>query len=82
MSSGRKKDVLYLKILNTVISKNGKGELMIIETNSEKETWDLGFSLGEKACAGQVYTLVGDLGSEVDQIPAFIFGESRIDSTQ
>lgn len=62
MSSGRKKDVLYLKILNTVISKNGKGELMIIETNSEKETWDLGFSLGEKACAGQVYTLVGDLG--------------------
>ena len=42
--------------------KNGKGELMIIETNSEKETWDLGFSLGEKACAGQVYTLVGDLG--------------------
>ena len=35
---------------------------MIIETNSDKETWDLGFSLGEKACAGQVYTLVGDLG--------------------
>ena len=63
MSSRRKKDVLYLKILNTVtISKNGKGEFMIIETNSEKETWDLGFSLGEKACAGQVYTLVGDLG--------------------
>ena len=50
MSSRRKKDVLYLKILNTVtISKNGKGEFMIIETNSEKETWDLGFSLGEKA---------------------------------
>ena len=63
MSSRRKKDVLYLKILNTVtISENGKGEFMIIETNSEKETWDLGFSLGEKACAGQVYTLVGDLG--------------------
>ena len=61
MSSTRKKDV-YLKIRDTVISKNGKGELMIIETNSEKETWDLGFSLGEKACAGQVYTLVGDLG--------------------
>ena len=63
MSSRRKKDVLYLKILNTVtISENGKGEFMIIETNREKETWDLGFSLGEKACAGQVYTLVGDLG--------------------
>ena len=35
---------------------------MIIETNSEKETWELGYNLGEKACAGQVYTLVGDLG--------------------
>ena len=41
---------------------------MIIETNSEKETWDLGFSLGEKACAGQVYTLVGNLGVGEDDI--------------
>ena len=29
---------------------------------------DLGFSLGEKACAGQVYTLVGDLGVGKDDI--------------
>lgn len=35
---------------------------MIIETNSEKETFDLGKSLGEKAMAGDVYTLEGDLG--------------------
>lgn len=35
---------------------------MIIETNSEKETYELGFSLGAKAKAGQVFTLVGDLG--------------------
>lgn len=35
---------------------------MIIETNCEKETYDLGYRLGEKAKAGQVYTLVGDLG--------------------
>ena len=35
---------------------------MIIETNSEKETCALGFDLGKKACVGQVYTLVGDLG--------------------
>lgn len=35
---------------------------MIIETNSEKETYELGYSLGEKAKAGQVFTLVGDLG--------------------
>ncbi len=35
---------------------------MIIETNSEKETYELGFSLGQKAEAGQVFTLVGDLG--------------------
>ena len=55
MSSRRKKDVLYLKILNTVISKNGKGELMIIETNSEKETYAFGLELGKKAHAGQVY---------------------------
>lgn len=35
---------------------------MIIETNCEKETYDLGYRLGEQAKAGQVYTLVGDLG--------------------
>ena len=35
---------------------------MTIDSNSEKETRDLGFSLGRKARAGQVYTLVGDLG--------------------
>ena len=84
MSSRRKKDVLYLKILNTVtISENGKGEFMIIETNSEKETWDLGFSLGEKACAGQVYTLVGDLGvGKTISSPTFtivqIYDEGRL----
>ena len=35
---------------------------MIIETNSEKETYAFGLELGKKAHAGQVYTLVGDLG--------------------
>lgn len=35
---------------------------MIIETNSEKETYALGVELGKKAKAGQVYTLIGDLG--------------------
>ena len=35
---------------------------MIIETNSEKETYNLGFRLGKEAESGQVYTLVGDLG--------------------
>ena len=35
---------------------------MIIETNSEKETYELGFKMGQSAKAGQVYTLVGDLG--------------------
>lgn len=58
----KKKRCVILKDTEYSDFKNGKGELMIIETNSEKETWDLGFSLGEKACAGQVYTLVGDLG--------------------
>lgn len=35
---------------------------MIIETNSEKETYAFGLELGKKAHAGQVYMLVGDLG--------------------
>jgi tRNA threonylcarbamoyladenosine biosynthesis protein TsaE len=35
---------------------------MIIETHSEKETFELGKSLGEKALPGDVFTLEGDLG--------------------
>lgn len=35
---------------------------MIIETNTPKETFDFGKSLGQRAKAGTVYTLIGDLG--------------------
>ena len=35
---------------------------MIIETKSAKETYDLGKKIGSHAKAGEVYTLVGDLG--------------------
>ena len=35
---------------------------MIIETNCEKETFELGYQLGENAKPGQVFTLIGDLG--------------------
>ena len=35
---------------------------MIIETNTPKETFDFGKSLGESAAPGAVYTLIGDLG--------------------
>ena len=35
---------------------------MIIETNTPKETYDFGKSLGEQVKAGTVYTLIGDLG--------------------
>lgn len=35
---------------------------MIIETWNEKETFDVGKSLGDKAEKGQIYTLTGDLG--------------------
>lgn len=35
---------------------------MIIETWSEKETFQVGKDLGEKAEKGQIYTLTGDLG--------------------
>ncbi len=35
---------------------------MIIETKSAKETFELGFEIGSRAKAGDVYTMVGDLG--------------------
>ena len=35
---------------------------MIIETTSAKETFELGEKIGRDAQAGEVYTLVGDLG--------------------
>ncbi|MDY3020661.1 MAG: tRNA (adenosine(37)-N6)-threonylcarbamoyltransferase complex ATPase subunit type 1 TsaE [Oliverpabstia sp.] len=35
---------------------------MVIETNSDKETFALGEKLGQAAKAGQIYTLIGDLG--------------------
>ena len=35
---------------------------MIIETNSAKETFELGVKIGKNAKAGEVYTLNGDLG--------------------
>lgn len=35
---------------------------MVIETNSPEETFQLGESLGKAAAAGQVMTLIGDLG--------------------
>ena len=35
---------------------------MVTETNQEKETYDLGVRMGQAAKAGEVYTLVGDLG--------------------
>ena len=34
----------------------------IIETNSPEETYALGIKIGQQAQAGQVYTLIGDLG--------------------
>ena len=36
--------------------------MRVIETASEKETWQLGFEMGQAAKAGDVYTLVGNLG--------------------
>ena len=35
---------------------------MIIETNNAKETFELGVHIGKQAKAGDVYTLIGDLG--------------------
>lgn len=36
--------------------------MKIYETNSAGETFELGRSLGENAKAGQIFTLIGDLG--------------------
>ncbi|MDE6608519.1 MAG: tRNA (adenosine(37)-N6)-threonylcarbamoyltransferase complex ATPase subunit type 1 TsaE, partial [Lachnospiraceae bacterium] len=36
--------------------------MKLFETNSEAETFSLGKKLGEEAKAGQVFTLIGDLG--------------------
>lgn len=35
---------------------------MIVESRNEKETYNLGYEMGSKATAGQVFTLIGDLG--------------------
>ena len=37
-------------------------EIEIIESNSEKETFELGVRIGENAKPGDVFTLIGDLG--------------------
>lgn len=38
------------------------GDNMITETRSSKETYELGYNMGENARAGDVYCLDGDLG--------------------
>lgn len=35
---------------------------MVIETNTERETYGLGVRMGKQSRAGQVYTLIGELG--------------------
>lgn len=39
-----------------------EADMKIIETNSAGETFELGKKIGQQAKAGDVYTLVGDLG--------------------
>lgn len=36
---------------------------MILESYSEKDTYELGRSIGKRACPGMVCTLIGDLGT-------------------
>lgn len=35
---------------------------MVIESRSEKETYELGYKIGRETRPGQIYTLIGDLG--------------------
>ena len=39
-----------------------ENKMKIIETNSAEETFELGRQIGHQAKAGEVYTLIGDLG--------------------
>ena len=39
-----------------------EGKVMVIETRSAEETFALGEKIGKAARAGEVYTLIGDLG--------------------
>lgn len=34
----------------------------VVETNSEKETYELGYSIGKAAAPGEIYALIGELG--------------------
>ena len=38
------------------------GDIMVYETNSPDETYELGMRLAENAMPGEVYSLIGDLG--------------------
>ncbi|MCH5282018.1 MAG: tRNA (adenosine(37)-N6)-threonylcarbamoyltransferase complex ATPase subunit type 1 TsaE [Lachnospiraceae bacterium] len=42
--------------------KSSIGEI-IVETDEERKTYELGVSLGESAAPGEVYALTGDLGT-------------------
>lgn len=42
--------------------KKEEEQMTIYETNSAEETFEIGKQLGEQAKAGEIYTLVGDLG--------------------
>ena len=41
---------------------NREEALVVTETKAERETYELGVRMGKRSLAGQVYTLVGDLG--------------------
>lgn len=42
--------------------KKEEEQMTIYETNSAEETFEIGKQIGEQSKAGEVYTLVGDLG--------------------
>lgn len=43
-------------------AQESENSMEVTETNSADETYEFGRQLGERARAGEVYTLVGDLG--------------------
>ncbi len=45
-----------------IIERLNNDKLIVIETGSAKETFELGMRIGAESRPGQVYTLIGDLG--------------------
>ncbi len=52
-----------MRVRQTVRCGNGEDGMERVETHSAEETYEFGKKIGQSAQAGEVYTLIGDLGA-------------------